>query len=775
VAALTEEQRARLSDSDFAVPHKRALPIHDAEHAKLAWDMLSRTEGLTSDEREDARHRIVRALHRHGVKFAQGVEESGARQLTGYFGGDESSTRALEAKVVDEAQRVVEVTIVRPGVSDNGYVYAESVLREAVGLWNGAPAFLDHPTALDLTRAGSRSLRDLVGVYENPAYAEGRGIRARLRLSANDHGAFETIREAVSARASGRAVPPIGISADWRLLSSPVKPGPDGRQRRQVHAITAVNSGDLVVRPSAGGSFDRIVEGSAAIVADYTSWVPWEVVTVPDGATASAAKSDVSRLAESAGVGSTTVQPLGGDPTLVLPGSGRREVERLVWEALAPVQAQLRGAQLEAKLAAAKLPESAAGFVRGQFPNSRVFEASEVDAAIAAVKDMLGGVFGQQSIRGVGAFRPDVQVGQSALDRVQASMDRLFGLPLADALSATPRFTGIREAYVTITGDKFFTGNYVWSESVVREANEVTTSVLANVVLNSMTKRLVRDYQAQPKWWEPIVIKTPVLDMKQQNRIRLLDFASLSSVSEDAAYTNIAWGDARENYTPTKFGNLVVVTLETFLNDDVHAVTRIPTKIAHAATVTINEQVATLFTQSSGTGPTLSDTFHVFDSANHQGNTSNSTPAYDLSSSSLQNAMTALEKIQNSASKRIGVRGRYLLIPPDLRWTAAVITQSQYASGTANNDINPLAGAIVPIVVPQFTTTYQWYLLADPSQIESLEVGFLNGREEPELLVQDNPTQGAVFTNDAISYKVRHIYGAGWLDYRGAFAALPTS
>jgi phage major head subunit gpT-like protein len=202
--------------------------------------------------------------------------------------------------------------------------------------------------------------------------------------------------------------------------------------------------------------------------------------------------------------------------------------------------------------------------------------------------------------------------------------------------------------------------------------------------------------------------------------------------------------------------------------------TRIPTKVAHAAAVTLNEQVANLFTQSAGTGPALSDTFHVFDAANHQGNTSTSL-TYDLTSTALQNGMTVLEKIANSASKRIGVRGRYLLIPPDLRWQAAVITQSQYAAGSANNDINPLSGAIVPIVVPQFTTAYQWYLLADPAQIESLEIGFLNGREEPELLVQDNPTAGAVFTNDAISYKVRHIYGLGWLDYRGAFAALPAS
>lgn len=273
-----------------------------------------------------------------------------------------------------------------------------------------------------------------------------------------------------------------------------------------------------------------------------------------------------------------------------------------------------------------------------------------------------------------------------------------------------------------------------------------------------MTKRLIKDYQTQPKWWEAFAIKTPVVDMKQQHRIRLLDFGSLATVAEDGAYQNVAWGDARENYTPSKFGNLVVVTLEMFLNDDLHAVTRIPTKLAHAAVVTINEQIANLFTQSAGTGPTMADGFHTFDATNHQGNTSAST-SYDLSSTALQNAMTVLEKMQNSAGKRIGVRGRYLLIPPDLRWTASIITQSQYQASTANNDINPLAGAVVPVVVPQLTTAYQWYLMADPAQIESIEIGFLNGREEPELLVQDNPSQGQVFTNDAISYKVRHIYG----------------
>jgi hypothetical protein len=174
MAALTEEERGKLGAEDFAVPHKRMLPIHDEGHARQAWNELDRTGGLDTFEKEEARHRIVRALHRFGVSFP-GVEEE-RRSLT--EGGDPEGKRladaghTLEAVIIEDAQggHVVEVTIARPGVSQNGYIYSESVLREGTSLWNGAPAFLDHPTALDLTRAGSRSLRDLVGVYEGAVY-----------------------------------------------------------------------------------------------------------------------------------------------------------------------------------------------------------------------------------------------------------------------------------------------------------------------------------------------------------------------------------------------------------------------------------------------------------------------------------------------------------------------------------------------------------------------------------------------------------------------------
>jgi hypothetical protein len=58
------------------------------------------------------------------------------------------------------------------------------------------------------------------------------------------------------------------------------------------------------------------------------------------------------------------------------------------------------------------------------------------------------------------------------------------------SVATTPRFC--------IVGDRQFT-QAIHPDEAVLEANEVTTGTLANVLANAMTKRVVQDYQAQPK------------------------------------------------------------------------------------------------------------------------------------------------------------------------------------------------------------------------------------------------------------------------------------
>lgn len=65
--SLTAEERGQLGADDFAVPAKRELPIKDADHVRLAWDMVDRTMGLSAEERAGARRRILARARELGI------------------------------------------------------------------------------------------------------------------------------------------------------------------------------------------------------------------------------------------------------------------------------------------------------------------------------------------------------------------------------------------------------------------------------------------------------------------------------------------------------------------------------------------------------------------------------------------------------------------------------------------------------------------------------------------------------------------------------------
>lgn len=111
-----------------------------------------------------------------------------------------------------------------------------------------------------------------------------------------------------------------------------------------------------------------------------------------------------------------------------------------------------------------------------------------------------------------------------------------------------------------------------------------------------------------------------------------------------------------------------------------------------------------------------------------------------------------------------------LWVPRSLRGTALQLKNSEFNPEGAERATNALRDAFDPQVSPYLRgDENNYYLSANPSDIAGIEVGFLNGKEEPEILVQDQPTVGNVFVYDTIRYKVRHEYGGAVVDFR-AFA-----
>ena len=90
-----------------------------------------------------------------------------------------------------------------------------------------------------------------------------------------------------------------------------------------------------------------------------------------------------------------------------------------------------------------------------------------------------------------------------------------------------------------------------------------------------------------------------------------------------------------------------------------------------------------------------------------------------------------------------------------------------------NNDRDFVQGFMYDVTpVPGWTDANDWVLVADPMEIETIEVGFLDGMMEPEILVQSSELYGSMFDSDQWTFKIRHIYGATTMDYRGFYKGL---
>ncbi len=121
----------------------------------------------------------------------------------------------------------------------------------------------------------------------------------------------------------------------------------------------------------------------------------------------------------------------------------------------------------------------------------------------------------------------------------------------------------------------------------------------------------------------------------------------------------------------------------------------------------------------------------------------------------------------SAADLRMGLKAKYLIGGPDLEAVANVLLQSEKIPGYANNDVNVHKGTLEFLSPLYLSDATDWFLAADPALIDLIEVGFIDGQQNPELMLQDQPANGVVFSNDQIAYKIRHEYGMAIPDFRG--------
>ena len=71
MSELSEKQRDRLDDDNYAFPKERMEPLNDAKHVRNAVARFNQVEGVSDSERDDAWKRIQKAAKKHDVELSE--------------------------------------------------------------------------------------------------------------------------------------------------------------------------------------------------------------------------------------------------------------------------------------------------------------------------------------------------------------------------------------------------------------------------------------------------------------------------------------------------------------------------------------------------------------------------------------------------------------------------------------------------------------------------------------------------------------------------------
>jgi hypothetical protein len=294
-------------------------------------------------------------------------------------------------------------------------------------------------------------------------------------------------------------------------------------------------------------------------------------------------------------------------------------------------------------------------------------------------------------------------------------------------------------------------------ESLMREA--LSAGTFANVLGDSMTRRLLADYRLASPYdvWRRIATVVPVNDFRTQERTRFGGYGDLPAVAERGTYNALTSPtDEKATYAVSKRGGTESVSLEMIKNDDVGTIRQIPIKLSRAGKRTLAKFVLDFFVDN----PVIYDGVALF----HATHGNLGTAALDKTSYAA-GRLAMLKQTERDSNDRLGIGPRDLWVSADGEEGAADI----FRRNTENDRtfIQSLSPNIIPVWY--WTDPNDWMMSADPLDVPTMEVGFLDGNEEPELFVQDSPTVGSMFNDDTLTWKIRHIYGGNLTDFRGVY------
>lgn len=392
----------------------------------------------------------------------------------------------------------------------------------------------------------------------------------------------------------------------------------------------------------------------------------------------------------------------------------------------------------------------------------RDFDVEGADEAIVmgvSVDEARAMVMDQLRARNKGV---SVTMGEAESDKFRAAaQDAVLmaaGIPVADAAPGANELRGysmIELARESLQRENV-KANFGDNMELARQAIN-STSTFPAIMANLANKSVMNGFNEAETTFQIWAGKGSNRDFKEAARMTLSEAGNLELVPEGGQFPQDRLGEAAARTKVATYGKLFSLTRQAIINDDLGLFSKIATKYGSAAKRLVNKMV---YAQLTG-NVKMQDNVALFD-AKH-GNVATTGEA--LSVKAIAKAITAMRRQKGiTGEATLNITPKYLVVPPELEVTAYQIVNSTAAvDGVNSGVVNPYKGRFVVVSDAELTDPDAWYLVADASQHDTIEVSYLNGVETPRLETR----QG--FDVDGIEYKVAFDVGVDAIDFRGLY------
>lgn len=392
----------------------------------------------------------------------------------------------------------------------------------------------------------------------------------------------------------------------------------------------------------------------------------------------------------------------------------------------------------------------------------RDFDVEGADEAIVmgvSVDEARAMVMDQLRARNKGV---SVTMGEAESDKFRAAaQDAVLmaaGIPVAEPAAGAQELRG--HSMVELARESLqregLKANFGDNMELARAAIN-STSTFPAIMSNLANKSVMVGFNEAETTYQIWTGKGSNRDFKEAARYSLSEAGNLELVPEGGQFKQDSLGEASARTKVATYGKLFSLTRQAIINDDLGLFSKIATKYGSAAKRLVNKMV---YAQLTG-NVKMQDNVALFDTKH--GNVAGTGEA--LSVKAIAKAITAMRRQKGiTGEATLNITPKYLVVPPELELIAYEIVNSTAAADAVNSGVaNPYKGRFIVVTDAELTDPDAWYLVADATQHDTIEVTYLNGVETPRLETR----QG--FEVDGIEYKVAFDVGVDAIDFRGLY------